>query len=271
KYLREVATAAEAIRINLYPSYTRKNLHVGILADFLVDARMRAGGLPSNQVVELGGSNGTLGLIIGSGYGFFQDSLQVGVTVKPLYRMGITQYDTQTFNDILQGINPNGKIVDQIFGSDRPARKAFGLGVDVGAKYYLPLWTEIKPSFGVTYQDIANTQFWGSNAPTDIPESISVGVAIEPTWKIFKNTIAIDYRNITKESEILNKIHFGMESVVWNMLAFRVGLSQGYFTGGVGLMTRFFTMDAYVTSQEAARYAHLQPLRSLGLKLAFGF
>jgi hypothetical protein len=270
-FLRDTGSSAEAIRVNIYPSFTKKHLHIGLLADFTVESRMRVGGLVSNQVMELGGSNGTAGLIVGSGYNFFKDSLQVGLTLKPIYRMAVTQYQDQTLNDIMQGQNAGAKMQDQIFGTDKLSRKAFGIGVDLGAKYYLPVLTALKPSVGITYQDIGDTRFIGDDTPDNIEQSLSVGAAIHPNWGIFRNTFALDYRNITQEKEFLNKLHFGAEAVIWNLLAIRAGLSQGYVTGGVGILTRILELDLYVTAKEAGRYAHIQSIRTLGLKLAIGF
>jgi hypothetical protein len=96
-------------------------------------------------------------------------------------------------------------------------------------------------------------------------------MSIQPDFGIFRNTVAIDFRNLTEEQELLNMLHIGAESVIWNFLALRAGLGQGYFSTGVGIDLKIFELDAYLASREASRYAHLQSQTVVGLRLALGF
>lgn len=278
-FLGDAAGASEALRVNFYPSYTRKNWHFGLLLDAYADPKFRVGGLAANQMVELGGSAATVGLILGTGWGFLGDSLQVGVTVKPLYRMSAVVNQTQTAHDVLLGQNKaldsagdEPSVQNQLFGKDPLDNKGYGVGVDLGVKYKIPYAELLKPSIGFTIQDIGDTRFIGDqDLPRDIPQSVSAGFALQPDWKFFRNTIALDFRNVLKESDLMNKVHLGLESVLWNFFAVRAGLSQGYVTGGVGLMLKIFEMDVYVASREADYYAHTHGVSTLGARLSFGW
>ncbi len=276
-FLTDVSTTALMTRVNFYPSYTRPHFHAGILMDFLVDAKLRAGGATSNQVVNLGNSAGTTGLILAGSYDFLDDRLHVGLTLKPLYKFSVMNDSEQTLRDILVGKNPdaNGNdtgIKEAIIGENFTDNKAFGIGVDLGLRYDLPFVEAIHPQVGVTYQDIGDTRFLTDHVqPMNIPQSVSAGMSIQPDFGIFRNTVAIDFRNLTEAQELLNMLHIGAESVIWNFLALRAGLGQGYFSTGVGIDLKIFELDAYLSSREASRYAHLQSQTVIGLRLALGF
>lgn len=270
-FAQSIASVAATTRVNVYPSWTSNNLHIGLLADFYVNPRFRIGGVTSNQIVDLGGSNGTAGVIIGASRSFLQNRLRVGATIKSLYRVDLTANQQVTVYDLLIGQDTN-TTEDQIFGDPILDKRGFGFGVDLGARYDLPFFEKmLSPSVGVTWQDIGNTRFFGSNRPQSIEQSISLGAAIRPDWNIFRNTIALDLRNIQERQEWLNKLHIGVETVIWGILALRGGFGQGYFSTGVSVLTRILQTEVFLSSQEAGRKANIQANRTLGLRLSLGF
>lgn len=273
-FLGDVSREALGTRVNFYPSFTAKNLHIGLLADLYVNSRLRAGGLPSNQVVELGGSAGNAALIVGLSHAFLENKLQVGVTIKPIYKISIMENETQTVSDLVAGLNTGADIETQLFGADKYSHRAFGIGVDLGAKYSLaglPYIGFLKPAVAMTLQDIGDTRFFTSDPlPESIPQSLSAGLALHPEWKIVKTTFAFDLRNITEKQDVMNKIHMGAEARFLNLIAVRAGLSQMYWTLGLGLDAWIFEMDAYIAAKEAGDKAHIQEQRTIGLRLSFG-
>lgn len=277
EFVSEVATTATAMRVNLYPSYTTKYFHVGLMTDLYVNPRLRLGGVSSNQVVELGGSSGTAGLIVGGAYSFFKNTLQVGATIKPLYRVSLTSQQNQTLHDVLKGKNPGNSVSDELFGAEKGSQWGFGVGADLGVKYWVPTfgkkWLEVlQPTVGATYQDIGNTRFIGDySLPKDIDQSISAGMAIHPSWKFIDSTVGVDLRNINEEQAFMNKLHIGFEVLFWEMLAARGGLGQGYLTGGLGFISRFFEADLFVGAFEAGDAAHIQEVRTIGTRLSASF
>lgn len=275
KFLSKASSSAEAMRFNFYPSYTKKNFHVGLIVDAFFDPRLRLGGVTSDQVAEFSASNITTGFYVGGSYAFLEDRLQVGMTLKPLYQMAILKQNELRFIDVAEGMDPGQNIANQIVGpdGDRLNERGYGIGVDLGVKYKLPFYEErLKPMVALTYQDIGNTRFVSDHAlPKDIPQSISLGAAIHPDWKFLRNVFEINLRNITDESAFLNKLHVGAETVLWNLLAFRVGLNQAYFTGGAGLITKYFELDAYVTRREAGKFAHIQDITTVGCRISGAF
>lgn len=282
EFLRDAGSTSAKTRVNLYPSYTRKimgvGMHVGIMVEALVDSRFSLNALGADRIANTEGTSNTVGLILGAGYGFLENSLQVGATIKPLYRNSIFPDRNVTVLEVATAQNEGVSSKDQILGGDPGGRSAFGVGFDLGVKYWLQSYGVsgldgfielMKPSVGLTYQDIGNTRFFSDDAqPQDIEQSVSGGIAFHPELAFTKNTIALDMRNIQEKQEIFNKLHFGAESVLWNFWAIRFGVGQGYVSGGMGLDIPFFELDLYVAAQEAGKRIRLQEERVIGIRLS---
>jgi len=281
KFLREAGSSSYRTRMNLYPSYTRRYMHFGLLFDTLADDNFRMGGLGSNQLMEAGDTSITAGAILSGGYGFDNNSIQVGATLRPMYRVSPFENYDQRVLDVAAGKNAGSSVQNQIFGNDAAKRTAMGVAVDAGAKYWLQTYgspadgfysrfvKQWKPSFGVTYQDIGNTRVMtDKNLPADIKQSVSVGMAVQPSWRFVETAWALDFRNVTDEKAIWNKLHFGAEALLWKFWAIRAGVSQGYITGGMGINIPFFEMDVYVAAKEAGSYASIDEVRTIGLRLS---
>lgn len=274
KFFSKVANESLGARLNLNPSYTRPNMHVGFFVDARLDSQFQLGGISGNQLAEAGYTNISSGLILAGAYKFLDDQLQVGATIKPLYRLSPLKEKSQRMNVIMEGFNAGESVKDQIFGEKPFKRYAFAIGFDLGAKYKIPAFApwvaSLEPSVGITYQDIGNTRFLtDEDMPSDIPQSLSLGFAIHPKWRFIQGAFAIDLRSINQKQEFLSKIHVGAEALFWNFWALRLGLSQGYLTGGIGFDLPFFELDAYVTAQEAGDYATLGDLRTIGVRVSF--
>lgn len=272
-FFSQVAAETLGARINLYPSYTRKYFHLGLLLDAVLDSKFQLGGFAANQVAEAGDTSITAGVLLGGAYSFLDESLQVGLTLKPLFRNSPLKERVQRVNVLLEGFNEDVSVKNQIFGKGAHTRVAFGFGVDLGLKYWIPefaTWVkQLRPAVGVTYQDIGNTRFFSDDElPEDIPQSISAGLAIHPEWGFARGAFALDFRNINEKQDFLNMLHFGSEVVFWDFWALRFGVAQGYLTGGMGLDIPFFELDLYVTAEETGRFAHIDDRRTVGIRIS---
>lgn len=285
KFVREVQSTSQTLNLSFYPSYTRKNIHIGFLMNAGLEGRLYGGGVGADLLSQAGDSNLTAGLIAAGSYSFLNKSLQVGVTLKPLYRFAVFESVDQRPLDLAKGKNRVG--VDQvgvknvIFGESVTDNRAFGFGADLGVKYWMqPVgqwrfdeWIQrLRPSFGLTLQDVANTRFFTSKKiPSDIKQSLSMGFALHPAWRWIEGAIAFDLRNILEEGAFENKVHMGAEARIYRFFLVRVGLSQLYLGGGLGLDFKYFQLDAFFNQEEAYEYAANRPLRTLGLRVAAGF
>lgn len=212
------------------------------------------------------------GIIVGSAYAFFDDHLQVGAAAKFIGRHlvdeTITQRDvitTSSFNDILDYNN---------FG--------FGAGGDIGVKGRLPFegnkaWDYLDPVFAITLQDIGHTRFFMGDDVGRQDESLSGGFALHPNFWKFKSLLAVDFRDLEYRTDVLTKFHAGYEltwpeiSKVLRSTSVRLGVSQGYLTGGFGLDFRYFKLNAATYGREIADSTYQKQSRMFALQLAAGF
>lgn len=282
-FLDEAASSTYKARVNLYPSYTRHNFHVGVMLDGLVDADFRLGGIGSNQVTRAGDTAITGAGFVGLSHSFFKDNLQVGVTLKPIYRVSPFQYEEQRVLDLANGRNQGVDIKDELFGKSPLKRGGFAFGGDIGLKHKFDgkffgliknnaTWTSFverwKPAIGLTWQDVGKTRFLNSGLPEDINQSISVGLALEPSFDFVDFHAALDMRNINEKQNFWNMVHAGLEAVLWDFWSIRGGISSTYLTGGMGLDLPGFEVDIYVSAEEAGEYARLDSVRTVGLRLS---
>lgn len=228
--------------------YARKNFAIGLLAEENFDFTVREPAVPEFHVR----STTDLVAYVSAAKAFFEDALQVGVTLKPTVRLAMDEADeiidyADTQNDA------NGKLKLESQLENIWEKQRFGLGADVGLKSNLAFgslkeaaWRKkLQPMVGLTWQDIGSPSF--DSAPGN-EESLSVGVAVHPEFAKFKNAFALDVRNINQDTPFVSKLHLGWETKFPAILAVRAGLSQGYVSAGA-------TVDLWVAKLSAAIYS----------------
>lgn len=205
------------------------------------------------------------GVAAGGAYAFFDDSLQVGLNLKVLYRAAIEEQITS--NDILN--QDLGDIVGWSAWS-----KGYGVGVDLGTKYALPWWKEtLRPTFGVTIQDIADTRFSGGAPKT--PMSISAGGGVFPKFGPVDFGVLVDFREINQKQDILKKLHAGVEATFPKKFAtkasVRLGTNQGYFASGLSLQFPIVGLHFAFYGEEVGEVSSQKASYRLASQLTFGF
>lgn len=228
--------------------FARKNFAIGLLAEENFDFTVREPAVPEFHVR----STTDLVAYVSGAKSFFEDALQVGVTLKPTVRLAMNETDEIIdYADTQDDANGKLKLESQLENIWKKQR--FGLGADVGLKSNLAFgslkeaaWRKkLQPMVGVTWQDIGSPSF--EEAPGN-EESISLGVAIHPNFAKFENAFAIDVRNINRDMPFISKLHMGWETKFPAILALRAGLSQGYVSAGA-------TIDLWVAKLSAAIYS----------------
>ncbi len=181
-------------------------------------------------------------------YGFLEKLVQVGATIKIIYRRDIAQIVDAEVVTSPEGF---GGTVDDDFSNGKVK-----VSVDLGAKTNLKIpalmeregfrrihrW--LRPAFGVTYQDIGDVKF---DSMTD-QQSVSLGMAVHPDVGRFKNTVALDFRDINQDGTFPTKLHFGVETKTPWRISLRGGINQGYLSGGLGA-------DLWIVRLDFATYA----------------
>ncbi|MBI4212230.1 MAG: hypothetical protein HY540_06285 [Deltaproteobacteria bacterium] len=210
-------------------------------------------------------ARGDAGMIAGSAYGFLEDTLQVGSNVKVLYRAALEERVT-TGDVLAQSLGDTFKWSNW--------KKGIGVGVDLGAKYQLPLWQEIlRPTVAISLQDIADTRFSGGAPKT--PMSISAGGGIFPKLGDIEFAILVDFREINQKVDLLKKFHAGAEvkfpKFAGMVLSLRGGANQGYPAAGLSLDWPIVALHAAYFGEEIGEYTHAKANYRFAAQLAFNW
>ena len=139
--------------------------------------------------------------------------------------------------------------------------EGFGLGLDAGALFTLP-WAGL-PTLGFVARNVGDTNFSGA-APFSIgtgtitqkglvKKTYDVGASISP--KIGNKSVVVlsaDYRDALGATGISKKrkINIGTEFNFSKFFFFRLGVSRGYWTAGIGLASKYGTLDISSYSEE---------------------
>lgn len=122
-------------------------------------------------------------------------------------------------------------------------KEGIGLGADMGILLTLP--NKFLPTLGVTWQDMFNTNFWGtkildgqaSGAPDPIMQAVNAAVSVHPILSNrWKSTFALELMHIERTDLCIRK-RFHVGAQLENNAGFFLwtGLNQMYFTAGMGL------------------------------------
>lgn len=248
QFIKDHVGEYEHLRLTLdVLNYARHNFAAGVLFDERIDFSFRNLAYPNFQVQNLGDVAG----YVSGAYDFFEKAIQFGVTLRPTARFAMDEADQEiTFADAVDGPNGDPLVISQL---EKIKGHRFGLAVDLGLKSNLnflkdvPGFGYLKPEVGFTWQDMGGVSF---GAARGNEQAMGVGMAVHPDiWKI-KNSVALDFRDLNQERDFLSKVHFGVESQLPWILALRLGMSQGYFTAGLGLDFWIMTIDAAYYNEE---------------------
>lgn len=187
--------------------------------------------------------------------GFDYGKLSWGVTAKAIHR----GYFGQNVNFIELAANPDIVSEDDLTaGYTLDADVGFLWTPDVPSEGIFSVFELARPTFGLVVRNIGEMGFSGSgllgnDESTEKPEKlyrvIDVGSRWEyPTVWIFNGRGVLDVRDIMHPNFNFRKgLHLGFE-FDWTVSSwwkgnYRVGYSQGYWTGGVSAMFTVFNLD----------------------------
>lgn len=186
------------------------------------------------------------GYILGGAIPLGADSY-LGINAKQIRRWGgYTQ-------DLTVSQVSGGMTVDKI--GHMFDNKGVGYGIDLALMTEIP--APFKPTFAVVWQDVGNTSFAmtsGSDAPPHITQNLSAGASVGFDLPGIDWTAGIEGRHLL-EPEFQNgkKLHLGTELSL-PLIDLRAGLSQGYFSYGVGVNFLIFHVDAVSYTEELGVY-----------------
>lgn len=223
-----------SLRTSLYPSIIFHNFGIGALGQVSFSGEVRNRVNPQVNVdgkVDVGG-------VVGIAYGFREKKVQVGVALKFVQRQRFqkTYYATDIADTNFDPSNDFSK----------EKKTGTGLSGDAGVKIN-PEWP-LRPSIGIVLQNIGDLNL---DEAGKIPQQLNAGISIHPDLWIFKNTLALDVVDLTKnvegENDFYKRVHMGAEIKLPYILSLRVGANQGYPSFGA-------TIDLWIIKLAYAYY-----------------
>lgn len=225
-------------------SMWNKNMFIGTVTDAKVDISFRNKAFPNFEIR----TEDVAGLAGGTAFSFLEESLQVGIGVKFLYKLAFSEIITTA-----DALAPN---FGDKFGFAQ-WKKGFGFGADLGATYHIPDFGSktlefLKPTTSLVYQDIGHTRFSGGAPKT--PQSVSAGFGLHPEFELMDLSLLVDFREIMRNMDLIAKLHGGLEARFfkksWIRPSLRVGANQGYPAFGGGLEIGFVDVQVAYFAEE---------------------
>ena len=179
------------------------------------------------------------------------DSLSVGITGHATYRLATRS-----------GFG----ILDVVKGSSLSPLNSGGDGshleFDLGSSYLLPWhYQEMDFSTGLSINNLLGGRYSNlgvrllntANRPPAQPRTLNFGASAKRAtlWKFSDAVAALEFTDIgnNPDGSWFKTLHAGSE-IRWGLLAFRLGLNQGYFAGGVGLDLIILEIDFATYGEE---------------------
>lgn len=151
------------------------------------------------------------------------------------------------------------------------------------------IWSLVRlarPTFGLVVRNVGETGFGQSlklvnKEKTEAPEKLYRVVDVGTRWEypsawIFGGRGVLDVRDIGHPNFNWRKgLHAGFEFdwtvASWWKGQYRVGISEGYFTGGVSALLGIFNLDAVTYAEDVGTYSNPKESRIYMIKLNMNF
>lgn len=245
-----------------FPNVTWRNFGVGLVLNGEGDTRIRNHAYPR---LEAEGGLDASGVFAG-GYGFLDGALSVGAQATLGKRAQYADY-----------VGP-ATIAGQDYDFRAVVREGFGMTFSAGVQVVSPgVW---HPRLGVVVKHLAGFNL-GDPAPifvesqrlelSEIPTEIAVGVGTSEVFGPLRLRLGLAHDNVTTTESVFKHLHLGAEALLWNLVALRGGIWQGYFTAGVGLDLRYIRVEYASYGLERGAFAGQRQERRHVIQLALGF
>lgn len=209
-------------RLQLTPSVVRRYFGIGLIYHNQLNAEMNTAGTELNTQYR-----NDLGLIGGMNFSFFGGRVKLGASLKLVNRVEVT-------NPTLSTEGP--------FDLNTIGSEGTGLSTDVGLIVQAP-WVLI-PTFGAVLRDVGDTKFdykngvryTTTNRPAAVKQSVDLALSLFPIHaNNFRSVWTLEYRDAANSRQDENnkkRMHVGVETNWRDVLFFRAGLNQNYWTAG---------------------------------------
>ncbi|MGE3974314.1 MAG: hypothetical protein AB7F59_07315 [Bdellovibrionales bacterium] len=156
-----------------------------------------------------------------------------------------------------------------------------GIAGDGGIVLAAP-WTFL-PTIAASIHDIGHTRYdlngglfyKNGRRPHDTPQTIDVGVALFPIHSNHvRSVFTVDYRDVTtagEETDIMRRLHGGVEVNLGDMIFLRGGMNQRYWTAGFEFSMRLIQIQMATYGEEIGTATAYREDRRYTSKLSIRF
>lgn len=209
-------------KAQLTPSIVRRNFGFGLIYRQQLHALMEATGTTMDTFYQ-----NDIGAVLGANYRFFDGRIKIGVNAKYINRI-------EFINPVLSTSGP--------FDQKTIASEGTGLSYDAGILLQAP-W-KLLPTIGAVVHDIGDTVFdkkdglrlTAASRPQTVKQSVDVALSLFPIHSNeFRSVWTLEYSDVTNsrlDDDNMKRVHFGFESNWRDVLFFRLGMNQRYWTAG---------------------------------------
>ncbi|OFZ21022.1 MAG: hypothetical protein A2X94_06735 [Bdellovibrionales bacterium GWB1_55_8] len=198
------------------------------------------------------------------------DALSVGLTSHLIYRAAART--NLSLGDLLE---------DSSMSPERIGGDGAMVDFDLGATYELPwIWKDFQFLTGAAINNVLGGKYSNLNLQVidntagalEQPRTLGLGITARRAklgpFRDFQTAFEITDIGNNDGGSLFRLIHIGAEAH-YGVLAPRLGINQGYLTGGLGLNTRFFSLDYAYYGEELTLNAGGYEDRRHIVKIAF--
>jgi hypothetical protein len=204
------------------PSVVRRNFGLGLIYRTQMHAEVNSAATTMNTFYQ-----SDAGVVLGANYRPFDGIVKIGVNAKLINRI-------EVINAALPIAGP--------FTMSTIASEGTAISYDAALMMQFPV--KLIPSLGVVVHDVGDTKFnykdgvrlTATSEPATLKQSVDAAISIFPihsnttrsTWTLEYSDIA----NSRNDNDTMKRVHFGFETNYRDVLFFRGGVNQRYWTAG---------------------------------------
>lgn len=247
-------------RWQLFPSFVVRNFGIGIFWKQNLNAIVN----PATNLMSTSYTD-DLALALGYSLRLWDGRIKIGISGRFISRIQVAK-DLDPLGDLTLGTH---------------ASEGVGLATDAGIILAAP-WTYI-PTLAIVARDIGSTKFTSGSGlrmssatrPTTIAQDFDAAVALFPIHgNATRSSLTFEYQKIMQAANAVDKNrHYalGYEFNYADILFFRAGLHQNFWTAGIEIASRFTQMQFASYGEDVGVDGSPVEDRRLSFKFSFRF
>jgi hypothetical protein len=247
-------------KCQVFPSFVLRNFGIGFHYSKVLDAKMNTAGTVMDTYFK-----DDMAIHLGVSLKFFDGRFKIGAMGKVISRI-----------EISGALDPTQSLAVEQVGSE-----GVGFGGDIGIIMTAPV--VLLPTLSIVGRDIGGTSFSGgsgvrattSTRPTTVSQDYDLGLAIFPIHgNRTRSTFTVEVQKLLEMGTATDKslyYHVGYEFNYGDVLFFRAGMNQKYWTGGIELASERTQIQIASYGEEVGAVGAPIEDRRYTVKFAFRF